>query len=97
MTNIPLSGEVHCGYCICPKEIWKPSIKNYQGNECQLVEFFLSLVEDWMTPEELTKVTIAELSKEYSDIEDIEALAKELVDVAIECGLISPTSSTEDQ
>lgn len=80
--------EYHCGCCMCPKEEWKPSIKNYQGDECQLYESFSSLIEDWMTPEELTRLTIAELPKEYSDIEDIVALAKELVDIAIECGVL---------
>jgi hypothetical protein len=88
MDYLNLSGEHHCEYCHCPKEIWKPTIKNYQGDECQLIDTFFSLVEDWMTPEELTEVTMTELPKEYLDIENIEALAKELVEIAIECGLI---------
>ena len=83
-----LNGEVHCQCCQGPKELWKRSMKNYKGDECELAESFFSLVEDWMTPEILTKVAIEELPKEYDDIEDILALAKELVDIAIECGLI---------
>jgi len=73
---------------MCPKELWKPTIKNYKGDECELVESFFSLVEGWMTPDDLAKVTTTELPKEYSDIEDIAALTKELVEIAIECQLI---------
>jgi len=80
--------EYHCSFCQCPKELWKPSIKNYKGDECQLYESFSSLIEDDMTPDELTTITMTELPKEYSDIEDITALTKELVDIAIECQLI---------
>jgi len=80
--------DYHCECCMCPKELWKRSIKNYQGDECQLYESFSSLIKDWMTPEELTKIAITELPKEYSDIEDIVALAKELVDIAIACGFL---------
>jgi len=87
---VELSGEVHCQCCMCPKEIWKPSIKNYQGDECELYDSFSSLIEDDMTPEELTVITITELPKEYPDIEDINALTKELVGIAIECGFITP-------
>lgn len=81
--------EYHCECCMCPKELWKPSIKNYNGDECQLYESYSSLIEDGMTPEELTQLTIAELPKEYSDIEDIAALAKELVNIAVEIGVLS--------
>jgi len=45
-----------------------------------------------MTAEDLTAVVIAELPKEYSDIKDITALAKELVDIAIECGVLESKS-----
>lgn len=80
--------EYHCDYCMCPKSIWKKSIKSYSGDECQLYDSFSSLIEDGITPEELTKITITELPKEYPDIENIVALAKELVDIAIDCGVI---------
>ncbi len=86
--HIKLSGEVHCQCCMCPIEIWVPVLKNYKGDECELSEHFMSLAEDWMTPEDLVKVAKTELPKEYSDIEDLDALVKELVEIAIECGLI---------
>ena len=82
----------HCSFCQCPKEVWKPCIANYQGDECQLYDSFSSLIEDWMTAEDLTAVVIAELPKEYSDIKDITALAKELVVIAIECGVLESKS-----
>jgi len=86
--HLTLSGKVHCGCCMCPIELWKPSIRNYKGDECELYESFLSLVEDGMTPAQLTTEALLELPKEFSDIEDIVALVDELVDIAIECGLI---------
>lgn len=80
--------EYHCQYCMCPKEIWKPCVNSYQGDECHLYDSFLSLIEDGMTIETLTELAIEELPKEFSDIEDIGELVKELVDVAIDCGVL---------
>ena len=89
--------EVHCECCLCPKEIWEPTLKTYQGDECQLFESFSSLIEDEMTTEELTELALVELPKEFPDIPDIVATVKELVEIANDCGILyesSPGRST---
>ncbi|SHH87178.1 hypothetical protein [Desulfosporosinus lacus] len=84
--------EYHCECCMCPKDIWTRSLTTYNGDECQLYESFLSLLEDWMTAKDLSKVAIEELPKEYSDIYDIVATVKEMVDIVVDCGVISSTT-----
>lgn len=84
----PLSGENHCEYCECPKELWYKALKTYNGDECQLYESFSSLIEDEMTAEELTELALVELPKEFPDIPDIVATIKELVEIVAECGVL---------
>ena len=86
--------EYHCESCVCPKELWKKSMTTYQGDECALYESFLSLIEDWMTAEDLMKIAIEELPKEFTDIEDLNATVKELVEIVVECGVISSASTS---
>lgn len=81
--------EYHCEYCCCPKEHWKPCLKTYSGDECKLYDSFSDLIEDGTTSEELTKLAIAELPKEFPDIKDIKATVKELVEIVLDCGVIN--------
>lgn len=83
------TSKYHCEYCCCPKDVWKHCMTTYQGDECKLYESFLSLVEDWMTPAILTKVALKELPEEFPDITDIDATVAELVEIALECGVIT--------
>lgn len=82
----------HCGICLCPEEVWSKTLTTYNGVECRLYESFLSLIEDGITSEELIKVTIEKLPKEFSDIEDIDATVKELVKIVIDCGVLANES-----
>ena len=81
--------EYHCEYCHCPKELWSRTLTTYNGDECRLYDSFLSLVQDGMTPEELAKVAYAELPKEFPDITDISATVAELVQIVVDCGVVT--------
>lgn len=97
--------EYHCNYCHCPKELWSRTLTTYSGDECELFDSFLSLIQDKMNSSELTKVATEELPKEFADIVDIGATVKELVQIVIDCGVLvgesrdvvvaSPISSSE--
>ena len=76
---------------------WQPTLKTYQGNECQLYESFSALIGDEMTAAELTELALVELPKEFSNIPDIVATVEELVEIANDYGMLresSPTRST---
>ncbi|MHB8124694.1 MAG: hypothetical protein ACYDEJ_03460 [Desulfitobacteriaceae bacterium] len=64
-------------------------MKTYHGDECQLFESFLSLHEDWITKEDLRKVALVELPKEFSDISDLSATVDELIEILVECGVLA--------
>ena len=83
-----LSGETHCQYCDCPKEIWTKSLTTYDGDECKLFESFLSLAEFKLSAAELIEIATMELPKEFPDITDIDATVKELMDIILECGVL---------
>ena len=83
-----LSGENHCEYCECPKEIWTKSLTAYQGDECKLYDSFLSLAEFKLSAAELIEIATKELPKEFSDITDLDATAKELMDIILEFGIL---------
>lgn len=80
--------EYYCGYCQYPKEIWEPALKTYQGDECHLYESFSSLIEDEMTAEELTELALVELPKEFPDLLNPSETIKEMVEIALECGVV---------
>ncbi|GAB6170966.1 hypothetical protein JCM15765_04440 [Paradesulfitobacterium aromaticivorans] len=80
--------EYHCEYCQFPKDLWSPALKTYHGDECKLYDSFSSLIEDGITPQELTMVAQVELPKEFSNIPDIDMTVKELVQIVIDCGVI---------
>ena len=94
----PLSGKTHCEYCMCPIEVWndeEPLFKTYSGDGCKLFDEFSSLIEYSMTAAELAELAIIELPKEFSDIEDISATVKELMDIILDCGVLDdPYPST---
>lgn len=84
--------ELHCEYCQCPKDIWEKALITYDGDECKLYDSFLDLVNsdfpNDLTPQQVTDIAKRELPKEFSDITDIDATVKELVDIVINCGVI---------
>ena len=92
------TSKVHCECCLCPKEEWKPFLKTYQGDQCALYEAFDSLLEDdGMTAEQLSKLALIELPKEFPDIPDVVATVEEMMEIIIDCGILcesSPGSST---
>lgn len=83
-----LSGETHCQYCNCPKELWTKSLKTYEGDECKLYESFLSLAEFKLSAKELIEIAKKELPKEFPDITDLDATIKELMDIILACGIL---------
>ena len=83
------ASELHCEYCMCPKDIWKKALVTYDGDECKLYASFLDLIGlDDLTPQQLTNIAKQELPKEFPDITNINATVRELVDIVIDCGVI---------
>jgi len=80
--------EYHCEYCQCPKGEWKKCLKTYDGNECVLHQSFISLIEDGMTAEELTKLALVELPKEFADLLSPIETVKEMVEIVVSCEVI---------
>jgi len=80
--------EYHCGCCMCPKDEWKKCLKTYDGDECVLYESFISLIKDGMSAEELTKLALAEMPKEFPDLLNPIETVKEIIDIVVECGVI---------
>ncbi len=38
------TSEVHCQYCMSPKEVWKHSMQTYDEDECKLYSDFSDVV-----------------------------------------------------
>ncbi len=82
--------EYHCEYCCCPKDIWKKSLTTYDGDECELIDSFFSLIpfDEDITPQRLALIARNKLPREFPDIADIDATVAELVGIALDEGLI---------
>jgi len=80
--------EYHCEYCQCPKDVWKKCLKTYDGDECVLYESFISLIEDGISAEEITKLALVELPKEFPDLLNPIETIKEMIDIVVECGVL---------
>jgi hypothetical protein len=89
-----LSGEVHCQYCQCPKEIWKPSMKTYKGDECKLYDDFTNAVyelEKAVKPFnnlDIINKCRTDFEADYSDIADFEATVNEMIEINIDLGVM---------
>ncbi len=86
--------EVHCEYCMCPKDIWKPSMKTYAGDECKLYDDFMNVIrelEQDLKPfnnQDILEKCKADFEKEYSDIADFEATVNEMITINLELGVM---------
>lgn len=86
------TGEVHCQYCMCPIEVWKHSMKTYDGDECKLYDDFSNVI--WELEESIKPFNnhaILEkcrnaFEKEYTDITDFEACINEMIGINVEEG-----------
>ena len=83
--------DVHCQYCMCPKEAWKHSMKSYAGDECKLYDDFSAVVSEledtgktFSNRDILSKCR--EFEKEYTDIQDFEATVTEMIMINVEEG-----------
>lgn len=78
--------EIHCIYCQCPKDIWKPSMKTYQGDECKLLDDFLTVIwelEESKEPfnnQDIINKCRSDFEANFNDIEDFEATISELIE-----------------
>lgn len=87
--------EVHCQYCMCPKEVWKPCMKTYSGDECKLYSDFSDVIyklENTGRPfnnQDILEKCRADFAGEYNDIADFEATVNEMIEIYIELGVMS--------
>lgn len=85
--RINLSGEVHCEYCQCPVEIWKPDLKTYKGDECKLYAAFYVVIDDLedakkpFTNDDIMAKCRTNFEGKYTDIEDFEATINEMINI----------------
>ena len=82
--------EVHCQYCMCPKEIWKGgNLKTYQGDECKLFSDFSEIISelaDTKKPFNNQKIIDkcqSDFKKEHREIKDIEATINEMIQISV--------------
>lgn len=79
--------NVHCQYCMCPVEVWKPSLKTYNGDGCKLYDDFsnvISELEDARKPfnnQDILDKCQTDFEKEYTDISDFEAAVNEMIEI----------------
>ena len=85
--------DVHCQYCMCPKEAWKGgSFKTYQGDECKLYDDFsavISELEDTGKPfgnQDILESCRNDFEREYIDIQDFETTITEMIMINVEEG-----------
>lgn len=88
--------EVHCQYCMCPKEAWKGgNFKTYHGDECKLYSDFSDVISDLEYAEkpfnnyDILKKCREDFAEEYNDITDFEAIINEMINIYIELGVMS--------
>jgi len=85
-------GEVHCQYCMCPIEVWKHSMKTYDGDECELYDDFSSVIwemEEAIKPfsnKDIIKKCQKNFESKYNDIKDFEASIYEMIEIIIDTG-----------
>lgn len=87
VVNIFATGEVHCQYCMCPKEVWKHTMKTYDGDECKLYDDFTNVI--WKLEEEIKPFNNQDIiercrkdfGREYTDIKDFEAAINEMIEI----------------
>lgn len=86
------TGDVHCEYCMCPKEVWKRSLRTYDGDECKLYSDFVDVIwvfEEALKPfnnQEIFDKCRVEFEHEYNDIQDFEASITEMIQINVEEG-----------
>lgn len=86
--------EVHCEYCMCPKEVWKPSMKTYSGDECRLYDDFGNVIWDLekaikpFNNRDIINKCWTDFEANYSDIEDFESTVNEMIEINIDLGVM---------
>lgn len=86
--------EIHCEYCQCPKNIWKPSMNTYKGDECRLYDDFINVIwelEKNIKPfnnQDIISKCRTDFESNYSDISDFEASINEMISINIELGVM---------
>jgi len=79
--------NVHCQYCMCPVEVWKPFFKTYSGDECKLYDDFTNVIselEDTGRPfnnQGILDKCWTDFEKEYTDISDFEVTINEMIQI----------------
>ena len=87
-----MSNEVHCKYCMCPKEIWKPVMKNYNGDECKLYSDFTDVISELegakksFGNQEIIEKCRKDFEEEYTDISDFKTSVNEMIQINVSEG-----------
>ena len=84
--------DVHCQYCMCPVEVWKPFFKTYSGDGCKLYDDFTNVIsglEDARKPfsnQDILNKCRADFEADYTDIKDFEATVNEMIQINVSEG-----------
>lgn len=79
--------DVHCQYCMCPVEVWKPFFKTYSGDGCKLYDDFTNVISEFeyagkpFNNQDILNKCRADFEMEYTDISDFETTIYEMIDI----------------
>lgn len=85
--------EVHCEFCMTPKEIWEP-LKTYNSDRsCEIYNEFFNIIWDL---EETKRYFYKDVAKElykvksnYPDIPNFDATINELIEIGLDTGIMT--------
>jgi len=79
--------DVHCQYCMCPVEVWKPCLKTYGGDECKLYDDFSNVIWEFekvakpFNNQDILNKCHSDFEKEYGDIPSFDDSIMEMIEI----------------